>query len=144
MKLAFLQIMLNEEDRDVTKLLFSNDSSDDSQLPSVNRFTRVLFGISSSHFLLSSNIKHHLKKYSEKKYLAKPIDPLTSSIPCDRTNQTPAFSVCGLDFAGPLYVNNFGELQKSYIVLFTWGVTRALHLEILSDMTTNSFLLAFR
>ncbi|GFT55172.1 uncharacterized protein TNCV_1433541 [Trichonephila clavipes] len=56
----------------------------------------------------------------------------------------PAFSVCGFDFPGPLYINNFGELQKSYIVLFTCGVTRELHLELVSDMTTNSFLLAFR
>ncbi|GFS32276.1 DUF1758 domain-containing protein [Trichonephila inaurata madagascariensis] len=43
MKQGFLQIMLNEEDRDVTKFLFSNDPSDESQLPSVYRFTRVLF-----------------------------------------------------------------------------------------------------
>ncbi|GFW16640.1 integrase catalytic domain-containing protein [Trichonephila clavipes] len=78
------------------------------------------------------------------KYLAKPIDQLTSPLPSDRINQTPAFSVCGLDFVGPLYVNNFGELQKSYIVLFTSGVSRALHLELVSDMTTNSFLLPFR
>ncbi|GFX70400.1 uncharacterized protein TNCV_249221 [Trichonephila clavipes] len=69
---------------------------------------------------------------------------LTSPLPSDRIKQTPAFSVCGLDFAGPLYVNNFGELQTSYIVLFTCGVTRALHLELVSDMTTNTFLLAFR
>ncbi|GFY45995.1 reverse transcriptase domain-containing protein [Trichonephila inaurata madagascariensis] len=47
MKQAFLQIMLNEEDRDVTKFLFSNEPSDESQPLSVNRFTRVLFGISS-------------------------------------------------------------------------------------------------
>ncbi|GFY30665.1 integrase catalytic domain-containing protein [Trichonephila clavipes] len=78
------------------------------------------------------------------KYLTKPTDQLTSPLPSDRTNQTPAFSVCGMDFCGPLYVNNFGKLQKSYIVLFTCGVTRALHLELVSDMTTNSFLLAFR
>ncbi|GFX58463.1 integrase catalytic domain-containing protein [Trichonephila clavipes] len=59
------------------------------------------------------------------KYLAKPIDQLTSPLPSDRINQTPAFSVCGLDFVGPLYVSNFGELQKSYYVLFTCRVTRA-------------------
>ncbi|GFX51104.1 transposable element Tcb1 transposase [Trichonephila clavipes] len=135
--------MLNEEDRDVTKFLVSNPS-DESQLPSVYRFTRVLFGISSSPFLLSATIKHHLKKYSEKKYLTKPIDQLTSKLPSDHTNQTPAFLVWGLDFAGPLYVNNFGELQKSYIVLFTCGVIRALYLELVSDMSTNSFLLALR
>ncbi|GFY79060.1 integrase catalytic domain-containing protein [Trichonephila inaurata madagascariensis] len=79
-----------------------------------------------------------------RKYLAKHIDQLTSPLLSDRINQTPAFSICDLDFAGPLYVNNFGELQKSYIVLFTCGVTRALHLELVSDMTTNSFLFAFR
>ncbi|GFS64734.1 integrase catalytic domain-containing protein [Trichonephila inaurata madagascariensis] len=65
------------------------------------------------------------------KYLAKPIEELTSPLPSDRINQTPAFLVCGLDFAdfaGPLYVNNFGEQPKSYISLFTCGVTRALHL----------------
>ncbi|GFY61944.1 integrase catalytic domain-containing protein [Trichonephila inaurata madagascariensis] len=66
MKQAFLQIMLNEEDRDVTKFLFLNDPFDESELPSVYQFTRVLFGISSSPFLLSATIKHHLKKYLEK------------------------------------------------------------------------------
>ncbi|GFS50069.1 integrase catalytic domain-containing protein [Trichonephila inaurata madagascariensis] len=90
------------------------------------------------------NYMPYLDENGDKKYLAKPIDQLTSPLPSDRINQTPAFSVCGLDFAGPLYVNNFGELQKSYIVLFPCRVTRALHLELVSDMTTNSFLLAFR
>ncbi|GFS32225.1 uncharacterized protein TNIN_168651 [Trichonephila inaurata madagascariensis] len=66
MKQAFLQIMLNEEDRDGTKFLLSNDPFDESQLPSVYRFTKVLFGKSSSPFLLSATIKHHLKKYLEK------------------------------------------------------------------------------
>ncbi|CAL1264768.1 unnamed protein product [Larinioides sclopetarius] len=79
-----------------------------------------------------------------RKYLAKPADQLTAPLPSDRTHQTPVFSVCGLDFAGPLYVKNCGELKKSYIVLFTCGVTRALHLELVSSMTTDSFLLAFR
>ncbi|GFW60839.1 integrase catalytic domain-containing protein [Trichonephila clavipes] len=71
----------------------------------------------------------------------KPTDQLTSPLPSDRINQMPAFSVCGLDFARPLFVNNFGELQKCYIVLFTCGVTRALPLELVSP---NSFLLALR
>ncbi|GFU77891.1 uncharacterized protein TNCV_1138991 [Trichonephila clavipes] len=62
MKQAFLQILLNEEDRVVTKLLFSNNPYDESRPPSVYWFTRVLFD-SSSPFLLSAIIKHHLKKY---------------------------------------------------------------------------------
>ncbi|GFY50833.1 hypothetical protein TNIN_80441 [Trichonephila inaurata madagascariensis] len=74
-----------------------------------------------------------ISKYSilEKKIFSQTYcDQLTSPLPSDRINQTPAFSVCGLDFAGPLYVNNFGELQNSYIGLFTCGVTRALDLEL--------------
>ncbi|GFY50516.1 hypothetical protein TNIN_117771 [Trichonephila inaurata madagascariensis] len=43
-----------------------------------------------------------------------------------------------------LLETNIEELQKSYIVLFTCGVTRALHLELVFDMTSNSFLLTFR
>ncbi|GFX66475.1 integrase catalytic domain-containing protein [Trichonephila clavipes] len=90
-------------------------------------------------------VKKVIKKYFIcSKYLVKPTDQLTSPLPSDSINQTPSFSVCGLDFVGPLYVNNFGELQKSYIILFTCTVTGALHLELVSDMTINSFLLAFR
>ena len=36
------------------------------------------------------------------------------------------------------------EQKKSYILLFTCGVIRALHLELASDMTTDSFMLDFR
>ncbi|GFY44214.1 hypothetical protein TNIN_325031 [Trichonephila inaurata madagascariensis] len=54
----------------------------------------------------------------ERKYLAKPIDQLTSPLPSDRINQTPAFSVCGLDFAGPLFVNNFAESCKNPISFY--------------------------
>ncbi|GFS41146.1 uncharacterized protein TNIN_66531 [Trichonephila inaurata madagascariensis] len=39
-----LRFRLNEEDRDVTKVLFSNHPSNESQLPSVYGFTRVLSG----------------------------------------------------------------------------------------------------
>lgn len=36
------------------------------------------------------------------------------------------------------------SMQKSYIVLFTWVVIRAIHLELAIDMTAASFLCAFR
>ncbi|GFY57396.1 uncharacterized protein TNIN_158811 [Trichonephila inaurata madagascariensis] len=49
---------------------------------------------------------------------AKPIDQLTSPLPSDRINQTLAFSVCGLDFAGPLYVNNSSESCKNPISFY--------------------------
>ena len=46
-----------------------------------------------------------------------------------------------MDFAGPLYCKS---QDKAYIALFTCAVTRAIHLELVTDMTTEKFLLAFR
>ncbi|KRY79546.1 hypothetical protein T4B_1026 [Trichinella pseudospiralis] len=49
----------------------------------------------------------------------------------------------GLDFAGSLHVKDSEHLQNVYICLFTCMVTRAVHLEMVMDMTTISFLAAF-
>ena len=59
------------------------------------------------------------------------------------TNPTP-FSVCGVDFTGALYVREGKTERKIYICLFTCATTRAVHLEIVLDMTVESFMLAFR
>jgi hypothetical protein len=102
---------------------------------------RTRFWIPKGRQLVKSVIK---KCIVCQKYIAKPIDQLTAPLPKDRINEAPPFSICGLDFAGPLYVKDSKGVKKSYIVLFTCGVTRALHLELVHDMSTDSFLLAFR
>ena len=58
------------------------------------------------------------------------------------TNPTP-FSVCGVDFTGALYVREGETERKIYICLFTCATTRAVHLEVILDMTVESFMLAF-
>ncbi|GFX77306.1 integrase catalytic domain-containing protein [Trichonephila clavipes] len=58
-----------------------------------------------------------------------------------RVEQSAPFSVVGIDFGGPLYTK---DENKHYIVLFTYAVTRALHLELVNNLTTETFLLAFR
>ena len=45
---------------------------------------------------------------------------------------------------GTLYVKDRGDENKVYVCLFTWAVSRAVHLEIVTDLTTKNFLLAFR
>ncbi|GBL95284.1 hypothetical protein AVEN_37737-1 [Araneus ventricosus] len=77
-------------------------------------------------------------------YSAKSADQLASQLPEVRIAQTPPFYTCGVDFAGPIYVKNLEGMQKSYVVLFTCATTRALHLELATTMTTESFLMAFR
>jgi len=49
-----------------------------------------------------------------------------------------------VDFTGALYVRSNGGEQKVYICLFTCAVSRAVHLEIVNDLTLECFLQAFR
>ncbi|GFY38489.1 integrase catalytic domain-containing protein [Trichonephila inaurata madagascariensis] len=66
---------------------------------------------------------------------------VTAPLPALRVEQSAPFSVVGIDFGGPLYTK---DENKHYIVLFTSAVTRALHLELVNNLTTETFLLALR
>ena len=66
-------------------------------------------------------------------------------LPKVRVEEAPPFSVTGVDFTGALYVKNpTGSEKKCYICLFTCAATRAIHLEVVTDLSANSFLQAFR
>ena len=54
------------------------------------------------------------------------------------------FSSVGLDFLGPLFVRKFRKTEKRYILLVTCLSTRAIHLEVVHSMDTDSFLMALR
>lgn len=62
----------------------------------------------------------------------------------EQSNRDAPFEVTGVDFAGSLYVKAQGSLKKLYIALFTCAVTRAIHLELVSDQSTENFLLALK
>ena len=70
--------------------------------------------------------------------------PIMPPLPKSRVTQSQPFSNIGLDYFGPLYVKCDTEKNKVWICLFTCMVTRAVHLELVQDMTTEQFLLAFR
>ena len=65
-------------------------------------------------------------------------------LPRIRTQQASPFTVTGVDFSGALYVHGMTGEEKVYVCLFTCGNTRAVHLEIVNDLSKNSFLQAFR
>lgn len=69
---------------------------------------------------------------------------VAAPLPRDRVTESPAFETIRVDFAGPLYVKSKGSGEKAYIALFTCAVTRAVHLELVSDLSTEKFLLAFK
>ena len=54
------------------------------------------------------------------------------------------FQVTGIDFHGPLSAKGKPLGLKCYISLFTCATVRAVHLEICSDLTTDTFLLTFQ
>ncbi|GBM58819.1 hypothetical protein AVEN_179359-1 [Araneus ventricosus] len=76
-----------------------------------------------------------------KRYKAKPLTIESCPLPEDRVSDTVAFEVAGVDSAGPLFLRN---ALKVWIVLFIYSVCRAVNLELVAFLTTDSFLMAFR
>ena len=80
-----------------------------------------------------------------KKTCGKPYSvPDPPPLPKARTQLAPSFNTIGVDFTGALYVRNRSEEEKAYICLFTCANTRAIHLEVVNDLTEDSFLQGFR
>ena len=69
--------------------------------------------------------------------------PDPAPLPQSRTQDVLPFTVTGIDFTGALYVQQGSDEVKVYICLFTFATTRALHLEVFTDLSTKTFLLAF-
>ena len=60
----------------------------------------------------------------------------TAALPEFRVREAPSFSRVGVDFAGPLYVKSkVGGMEKVYIALFSCCVTRAIHLELVENLS---------
>lgn len=88
-------------------------------------------------------IKFVLKKcFICRRYNAQPGYQVTSPLPSFRITESPPFSVTGLDFFGPLFTK--GSDSKFYGLIFSCAVTRAIHIEIVPNLTTESFMLGFR
>ena len=62
---AFVMVGMTEEDRDVLRFLWVDDIDKLSPETVVLRFTRIVFRVSSSPFLLNATIKHHIEQYKE-------------------------------------------------------------------------------
>ena len=58
--------------------------------------------------------------------------------------ESPPFAKVGVDFAGPLYARGGGEMVKVYIALFTCCVTRAVHLDLVRNLSGSIFLNCLR
>ncbi|KRX23799.1 hypothetical protein T07_11547 [Trichinella nelsoni] len=67
-------------------------------------------------------------------------------LPAERVTPTGPFRYVGLDFAGLILTRSRGthhEFSKTYVCVFTCMVVMAIYLELVMDMTVNSFRGAF-
>ncbi|XP_015750818.1 PREDICTED: uncharacterized protein LOC107330770 [Acropora digitifera] len=63
---AFLNVAIAPEHRDYLQFLWVDDILTDNPQLVIMRFTRVVFGVNSSPFLLNGTIRHHLNSYVDK------------------------------------------------------------------------------
>ena len=75
---------------------------------------------------------------------AKPLQPKMADLPRHRFDMTRPFKKVGLDFFGPLHVKKFRKIEKRWVLLITCLSTRAIHLELVESMDTDSFLMGLR
>ena len=77
-----------------------------------------------------------------KRFSSRPLSgPPPPPLPDFRVQEAPPFSFIGVDHAGPLYLRN---REKVWICLFTCCLVRAVHLELVPDLTAESFIRCLR
>ncbi|XP_013402109.1 uncharacterized protein LOC106167786 [Lingula anatina] len=67
-----------------------------------------------------------------------------ADLPKDRVEPTPPFTYCGIDCFEPFLVKQGRKEMKRYGLLITCMCSRAIHIELLDDMSTDSFIKALR
>ena len=68
--------------------------------------------------------------------------PKMPPLPKERLMAERPFAVCGLDYSGPHHVKQGRSQVKVWISLFTCMVSRAIHLELVPDLTAKTFMQA--
>ncbi|XP_065088848.1 uncharacterized protein LOC135710257 [Ochlerotatus camptorhynchus] len=71
----------------------------------------------------------------------------TADLPVSRVSPTRPFSVCGIDYCGPFYIKSAVRKRgptKIYVAIFVCFSTKAVHIELVSDLSTPAFLAALR
>ena len=79
--------------------------------------------------------------------------PEMPPLPRERVASSAPFEFTGVDYFGPLYVKHFVQIpgkdtevvsKKVWVCLFTCLTMRAIHLELVKDMTAEEFILCLR
>lgn len=102
------------------------------------------YWIIASRQAIKSRLKECLSCYKTR---PRSTQPFMGDIPKVRLQQVKAFMNTGVDYAGPIFLKPLSTRKtvhtQVYICLFVCMSTKALHLELASDLSTETFLMAF-
>ena len=79
-----------------------------------------------------------------RKLRGTPATQLMGELPAERVEPSPAFSHIGVDTFGPFTVKERRSEIKRWCIIFTCMYSRAIHIEVVNDLSTDSFLQALR
>ncbi|XP_053686318.1 uncharacterized protein LOC128735858 [Sabethes cyaneus] len=72
---------------------------------------------------------------------------LMGNLPASRVMPSPPFAITGVGYAGPFWIKQGSRrptLTKAYVAVFVCMATKAVHLEVVSDLSTDAFLASLR
>ena len=78
-----------------------------------------------------------------RRFEGRPLNvPPAPPLPSFQVQEVPPFTYAAVDFAGLMYLRSKGEFgsNKVWMCLFTCCITRAIHLKLVTDMTTTTFI----
>lgn len=137
-------------------------------LPRHSRFTNLIIdaihveschaGVNTMHCLITQQFWILSVKRAIRNCLSKcvpcyrtsptPLEPFMSDLPKVRVNQAKPFSIVGVDYGGPFSIkagrHRGAKISKAYLCLFVCFTTKALHLEVASDLSTEAFIATLR
>ncbi|XP_033311148.1 uncharacterized protein LOC117211419, partial [Bombus bifarius] len=77
-----------------------------------------------------------------------PVEYLMGDLPEARITESRPFTNVGIDYCGPFYIKERRDRNrrkiKTYAAIFVCLATKAVHIELVSDLTTDAFLAALR
>ncbi|GAB0092550.1 uncharacterized protein DMENIID0001_075520 [Sergentomyia squamirostris] len=79
--------------------------------------------------------------------IPKKAQQMMGNLPPARVQLAHPFQRVGVDFCGPFHIKlplRNARTTKMYVAVFVCFITRAIHLELVSDLTAEAFLAAFR
>ncbi|UYV84916.1 hypothetical protein LAZ67_X003999, partial [Cordylochernes scorpioides] len=97
---------------------------------------KSLVKIIQSESIARQLVRHVIHKCPRcRRFETKRVDVPEASLPQHRVRDVVVFEVTGIDLGGPLYLE---DGQKVWLVIFTCGVYRAVHLELVTSLSTEA------